>query len=222
MIYIILFFFIILIIIYIYNINRETKTNDKDDKLMFYIKWINDKKSLVDIHGKEYLIRLTYPIFSLISKLPDDVKIYPNIKNANPIKIRLNKGDSLFIPAGWWHYITSYNRNIALNLWYMPYHTNVTDNKWRIKQNNITNLDKINKSKLNTKIFSNYVKNSKPLLIKKSHKQWKASTKWLDNNYLINKIGNIPINYYKFPYSNFWKNTSSNEIQTDTFSNFIN
>ena len=34
-------------------------------------------------------------------------------------KIKLQKGDMLFIPNGWWHHVKSgESRNLAVSLWY--------------------------------------------------------------------------------------------------------
>ena len=217
-------FLILLIIILIYFIINNKQMNKFDNKKDFYIKWINDRNDLVNLYGKEYLINLTSPVFSYISKLPDDIIKYPNYINANPIKLTLNKGESLFIPAGWWHYITSYDRNIAINTWYIPYYDDVTNKTWRNNINNIDKINTINQKDINNIIFLEYVKKSKPLIIKNLY-NWNALHKW-DNNYLINKIGKMPIYYHKFANSNFWNNewrtSNQNELYDDTFDNFIN
>ena len=150
--------------------NKSINILDKKDyNLSFFIKWINDKPILTNKYGKEYLISLTHPIFSKISKLLEDFKIFPLANQAKLIKIRLNKGDTLFIPAGWWHYVESHNRNIAINNWYIPYHKNVTDIEWRksIKGDNCSVIDITN---INSTIFKEYIIESKPLIIKNSHK----------------------------------------------------
>lgn len=47
---------------------------------------------------------------------PDYTK-YPLFKNANPLKITLKPGDTLFIPSGWWHttYIHNFNLTYAID-----------------------------------------------------------------------------------------------------------
>ena len=45
-----------------------------------------------------------YPNKSLIADFNDfDVEAYPDVKRAKPIKLTIGEGDTLFIPAGWWH-----------------------------------------------------------------------------------------------------------------------
>jgi hypothetical protein len=221
----IIFLIIFLIILYNYYIFINENYEDNEDKNTFYIKWINDNQHLVKIYGKEYLYMLTYPKFSYISKLPDDIEIYPDYKLSHPIKITLNKGDSLFIPAGWWHYITSYDRNIAVNTWYIPYNKNVSNIEWRknIKYDHIINIDN---HKLNSNTFLEYVKKSQPILIKKSHDDWNAMKTWDSNDYLINCLKNTKVYFFKFPKSNFWNNSwrksNPNNINSGTFEKFIN
>jgi len=124
--------------------------------------------------------------------------------NAKVTKIILNKGDSLFIPAGWWHYITSYNRNVAINYWYIPYNKDVSNVEWRKNCHRINSLDEINSNNLNSLIFDKYVKKSEPLIIKYSHVNSDAFKKWKSNDYLTKIISNTKIYYYKFPKSDFW------------------
>lgn len=40
-----------------------------------------------------------------------------NLKNTNPIKIILNKGECLFIPKGYWHWVVSHPDTKAYNIW---------------------------------------------------------------------------------------------------------
>tara|TARA_A100001015_G_C15031110_1_gene733281 strand:+ start:2694 stop:3515 length:822 start_codon:yes stop_codon:yes gene_type:complete len=48
-----------------------------------------------------------------------DYNKYPLMKNVQLKKIKLQKGDMLFIPDGWWHHVKSgVSRNLAVSLWY--------------------------------------------------------------------------------------------------------
>ena len=48
-----------------------------------------------------------------------DYKKYPKMKRVLIKKIKLQKGDMLFIPNGWWHHVKSgESRNLAVSLWY--------------------------------------------------------------------------------------------------------
>lgn len=37
---------------------------------------------------------------------------------AHPIEITVGSGESLYLPAGWWHYVRQSGDTIALNYWY--------------------------------------------------------------------------------------------------------
>lgn len=45
-----------------------------------------------------------YPMDSLIKDINNfDTEEYPNIRNATPIRFTVQDGETVFIPAGWWH-----------------------------------------------------------------------------------------------------------------------
>lgn len=225
-IYIIILILICLCFYWYFQNIHNNNDNKYNNNLDFFTKWIDDKKDLLNIYGREYLLKLTYPHFSKISKLPNDIKLYPQIMNAKVTKIILNKGDSLFIPAGWWHYITSYNRNVAINYWYIPYNKDVSNVEWRKNCHRINSLDEINSNNLNSLIFDKYVKKSEPLIIKYSHVNSDAFKKWKSNDYLTEIISNTKIYYYKFPKSDFWnskwRKSKNNKLISGTFLDLIN
>lgn len=37
---------------------------------------------------------------------------------AHPITITVNAGESLYLPAGWWHYVRQSGLTVAVNYWY--------------------------------------------------------------------------------------------------------
>ena len=39
-------------------------------------------------------------------------------EQAHPIQITVNAGESLYLPAGWWHYVRQTGITIAVNYWY--------------------------------------------------------------------------------------------------------
>lgn len=57
----------------------------------------------------------------LIEEYPDK-KFFPKYYEAKKFEVILEKGDALFIPAGWFHWVfsetTENNLNIAINFWY--------------------------------------------------------------------------------------------------------
>ena len=58
---------------------------------------------------------ITYYNHSLIDKYPVNNNKFPEFKNATSYKVELNPGDSLFIPAGWWHWVFSEDNCIAFS-----------------------------------------------------------------------------------------------------------
>jgi histone arginine demethylase JMJD6 len=45
-----------------------------------------------------------YPNLSIIEDINNfDIEAYPKMKGATPIRFTVNEGETLFIPAGWWH-----------------------------------------------------------------------------------------------------------------------
>ncbi len=47
---------------------------------------------------------------------PTDTDSLPS--EAHPIYITVNAGESLYLPAGWWHYVRQSEMTIAVNYWY--------------------------------------------------------------------------------------------------------
>lgn len=67
-----------------------------------------------------------YP-HSRFSKLPNhaktnpdsiDVERFPKMKEAQPYIVELKKGETLFIPSFWWHYLKNTNDTIAISYWW--------------------------------------------------------------------------------------------------------
>ena len=54
--------------------------------------------------------------FSSVDKF--DLTLFPNLKFTNPIHFKLNKGESIYIPKGWWHWIKSTTKSFAINYWF--------------------------------------------------------------------------------------------------------
>lgn len=57
---------------------------------------------------------------------PPDPERYPLFAKAQPLSCTLRAGEALYIPPRWWHWVTSYDRNIALNFWHEPEQRDVT------------------------------------------------------------------------------------------------
>ena len=57
------------------------------------------------------------PHFSNVDPLAPDFEKYPLFRNAVQGQCDLNPGDLLYLPAGWFHHVTSYDLSFALNFW---------------------------------------------------------------------------------------------------------
>ncbi len=57
-----------------------------------------------------------YAHFSAVDQL--NTELYPNLKFTNPIYFKLEKGQSIYIPKGWWHWIKSTTKSFAVNYWF--------------------------------------------------------------------------------------------------------
>lgn len=50
-----------------------------------------------------------------------DLSKYPRFDPTRAVSIELRAGDVLYLPAYWWHQVTSYgNENVNLNFWWLP------------------------------------------------------------------------------------------------------
>lgn len=77
------------------------------------------KVILIAPEDTEYL----YPIpdnftKSLVDPLMPNLKDFPKFRKAHLLEGQIHKGDTLFIPRGWWHYIYSQGPSISMNCWY--------------------------------------------------------------------------------------------------------
>ena len=55
---------------------------------------------------------------SAMRVFPPDATEYPLFANAVYAEVLLEPGEMLYIPRRWWHWVTSYDRNIALSIWH--------------------------------------------------------------------------------------------------------
>eukprot|EP00949_MAST-11_sp_MAST-11-sp1_P000584 g584.t1 len=46
-----------------------------------------------------------------------DPKVFPKFAGTRQINVEVQAGEMLFLPAGWWHQVTSFGDNVALNFW---------------------------------------------------------------------------------------------------------
>jgi hypothetical protein len=69
----------------------------------------------MNLHDTRHKENSKYAHYSRINK--KNVSNY-NLKKTHPIKLILKKGDCLFIPKGYWHWIISYPDTKAYNIWF--------------------------------------------------------------------------------------------------------
>ncbi len=62
------------------------------------------------------------PNFSPIGALDraDLLALFPRVARARAMTCELLSGQMLYIPAGWWHFVRSFDRSIAINFWAEP------------------------------------------------------------------------------------------------------
>lgn len=60
---------------------------------------------LFDPKDTKYLYRYPFAVHSSVNVKNPDLDKYPLYKHAKPRKYVLSKGETLYIPPGWWHYI---------------------------------------------------------------------------------------------------------------------
>lgn len=104
-----------------------------------------------------------YAHFSQITK--HNQHLFPLFPKAKPITFELNKGDCLYIPKTWWHWVNSFgSRCLSVNFWF---HTN-----------------------MEVPLPPNYKRRlqfDRPVKYKNAINDWKAFERWNDQ-YLIDKI----------------------------------
>ena len=64
-------------------------------------------------HRESYSL---YAHFSAVDQF--DTESYPNLKFTNPVHFKLKKGQSIYIPKGWWHWIKTTTKSFAVNYWF--------------------------------------------------------------------------------------------------------
>lgn len=53
-----------------------------------------------------------------VDPLEPDYEKFPQYKNANVYRIRVEKGDCLYLPSLWFHHVQQSHKCIAVNYWY--------------------------------------------------------------------------------------------------------
>jgi len=120
---------------------------------------------------------------SEIPSFPPNPIVYPLFANAVYAEVHLNAGDMLYIPRRWWHWVTSYDRNIALSLWHAADKATLSVD---FDRESVSEIDSIANA---DEFQTNYFLTKRPVVIRSGHvKEWPAFTKWTDE-YLTERNG---------------------------------
>jgi ribosomal protein L16 Arg81 hydroxylase len=114
---------------------------------------------------------------SEIPAFPPDLGTYPLFRKAVFATVDLHPGDMLYIPTRWWHWVTSFDRNLALSLWHAadrragaPAETGVSET-----------VDVITDPSL----FSSYFPRKQPVVVRPAGvPEWPAFRTWTDEHLL--------------------------------------
>jgi hypothetical protein len=70
-------------------------------------------------HLYPYVDQRKHGHFSRVNLRCPDLSQFPDLLNARPFECVLSRGDILYIPEGWWHYLRSHGLNVAVNWWWI-------------------------------------------------------------------------------------------------------
>ncbi|MEE9142327.1 MAG: cupin-like domain-containing protein [Gammaproteobacteria bacterium] len=76
---------------------------------------LDDGRVMYEETGDQFL-----PQFSRVDVENIDLEQFPLAADATPHEADLEENDMLFLPAGWYHDVRSYGKNIAMNFWADP------------------------------------------------------------------------------------------------------
>ncbi len=113
---IIILIFVIFLIIYLVHYKRKQLKPSYDEKNIFNLSVYENKNRHIDKnkHSVGHFSKIT-------TKQPSIFK-YPLFYFSNPKEYILNKGDYLYIPKNWWHWVVSFsdkdNYSFSLNHWF--------------------------------------------------------------------------------------------------------
>ena len=158
------------------------------------------------------------------SKIPEPYptnEIYNDYKSAKKYEITLNPGDSLFIPAGWFHFVISekvdQNNNLNIAVSYFTQYDNCLD----CQNFDSKHFNNLTIPILNDKVdYNHYKKNSNPFVMKNNKNLFNVEQL---KNILNNKELIVTKSNNKLFASNYIKEHFPESCQefTTTFDNFL-
>jgi Cupin-like domain len=120
---------------------------------------------------------------SAMRVFPPDATAYPLFANAVYAEVLLEPGEMLYIPRRWWHWVTSYDRNIALSIWHAADRRTMTV---PLDAGSVSRIDAVTEP---SELGSRYFPAKEPVVIRADHvRRWPAFTGWTDD-YLRAAIG---------------------------------
>jgi hypothetical protein len=120
---------------------------------------------------------------SAMRVFPPDLGVYPLFANAVYAEVLLQPGEMLYIPRRWWHWVTSYDRNIALSIWH------AADRRTLSASLDADKLSRIDTVTDPFDLVSRYFPIKEPVVLRTDHvRRWPAFTRWTDD-YLRAAIG---------------------------------
>lgn len=123
---------------------------------------------------------------SVIRVFPPDLTVYPLFARAIYAEVFLEAGDMLYIPRRWWHWVTSYDRNIALSMWHAADRLGMS---LPLDADSVSQIDRVTDSR---DFESHYFRLKAPVVLRTDHiRKWPAFTKWSDD-YLRAVMGSKP------------------------------
>jgi len=112
---------------------------------------------------------------SEMPSFPPDLSRYPLFAKAVYAVVELRAGEMLYIPRRWWHWVTSFERNLALSLWHAAHKATAAV---PADKSDTTEVDSITDP---NEFQPRYFSKKEPVLIRSDDvRKWPASTKWTD------------------------------------------
>jgi len=115
--------------------NSVVRIHQDMDMSNVFLTQLYGKKRVVLFHPdySRLLYRYPFTVHSSVNIDNPDYKTYPGLKYAKGMACELDHGDTLFIPSGYWHYITYLEGGYAISTRALsPHYSRRLDGFWRV------------------------------------------------------------------------------------------
>lgn len=109
--------------------SKEVTLFDPSDNTRFYEGHIREAileyDASRDVFHRETLMTSTSMVNSPIDLQHPNTLRYPRFQDAHALSCRIHAGETLYLPAFWWHEVQSIpheGRNVAVNFWTPPFY----------------------------------------------------------------------------------------------------